>query len=150
MNQDNDRKINGVEKENVWFQDPKLIHNNIEYSRDKILKEFVKNPKNEKLSIIKAYEDIFKTNEWINEYNYMLDVYYALLQEFLNGKGTPAGWKDLFSKYSIANEMKNRQLIEMLSKCGVNGQKPKDSEIEFILIKIQQTENSMRQTNYIS
>ena len=43
-----------------------------------------------------------------------------------------------------------RQLKEMLMRCGVNGQKPIDSEVDFILIKIQQTESSMMLSNYIS
>jgi hypothetical protein len=95
-----------MDRENIWFNDPKLIHRNMEYSRDKIISEFVTSPRNDKSAIVKAYDDIFKTNEWCNEFNYMLDVYNALLTNHLAEVGTPAKWKELFVKFSIANEMK--------------------------------------------
>lgn len=87
INNDSHRKIHETTKENIWFKDPKLIHRNFEYSRDNIINEFVKSPRNEKLDLIKAYDDIFKTNEWCNEYNYMLDVYHSILDHYFRGEG---------------------------------------------------------------
>ena len=63
-------------------------------------------PRDEKRAVVEAYDEIFKTNEWCSEFNYMLDVYNSLLNHYLEGKGTSAGWKGLYEKYSIANEMK--------------------------------------------
>ena len=142
INQDSHRRIHETEKENIWFSDPKLMHRNLDYSRDKIIADFVTSPRDEKKALVKAYDDIFKTNEWCSEFNYMLDVYNALLSNHLEGQGSPAAWKDLFTKSSIANEMKVSQLKNLLwkvganGKFGVNGHKPNDSEVEFILIKI--------------
>lgn len=72
----------------------------------------------------------------------MLDVYNSLLENHLEGKGSPETWKELYNRYAVANEMKVSQLKNMLwkvganGKSGVNGIKPNDSEVEFILIKI--------------
>lgn len=59
------------------------MHRNLDYSRDKIIADFVTSPRDEKRAIVKAYDDIFKTNEWCSEFNYMLDVYNALLTNHL-------------------------------------------------------------------
>ena len=132
------------------------MHKNLNYSRDKIISDFVSSPRDEKQAIVKAYDDIFKTNEWCSEFNYMLDVYNALLTNHLEDKPSTEAWKDLFWKNSIAKEMKAKELKALLwktganGKSGVNGNKPNDSEVEFILIKIKEVESSIIQDNYIS
>ena len=66
-------------KQRKWFQDPKLVHfNQNKYNRHDILQELIPSNRKDDYKLRDMYEDILKTNEWANEYNYMLDVFNAI------------------------------------------------------------------------
>ena len=52
-----------------------------------------------------AFEDILQTNEFANEYNYMLDAYNAIKNHYMTGtdvdgmKDDEKGWMKLFDKF---------------------------------------------------
>jgi hypothetical protein len=70
-----------------FFQDPKLVHKNPHlYNRYDILQELIPRDRIDDYKLRDAYEDILKTNEFANEYNYMLDVFNAIKDAYF-----PAG-----------------------------------------------------------
>jgi hypothetical protein len=67
--------------------------------------------RNNDQSLRDVFEDILRTNEWANEYNYMIDVYRAIRDHYMPLSANVGltddlkGWQKLFENYSKGGSM---------------------------------------------
>ena len=55
------------------YKDHRLMHLNPEYSRATLLKNL--KIEMDDYNLIEVYDNIFKYNNWVNEYNFILEIY---------------------------------------------------------------------------
>jgi len=126
-----------------WYKEPRLMHLNPEYSREKVIKQLKIEIEDPERIII--YDEIIKFNNWANEFNLMVDLYHQLQIKYMGGKNSDLvnqeSWIELFKKFDKDNDnlLSKVEFREMIKQCGQIGTRATDADTGFLFRVIAST-----------